>query len=192
MSQGSNYEHIVYTSTTVHRDYNAFSNNMGVVDFGTGYIETQDASISNTYTSAQLYADWLALLQNYWDLGNDILYPYRYRSYENNTRAAKISYYETYNQLLILGLPSPNDIIYTGEIYGAPNVTASTAQVWDGLHQNYFDCSGVGGNAQTPSTFGDYSGQNGIPLAATQWSNDEDVYAQFQWLWDSSRSVDMV
>ena len=175
--------------TTLHYYHNWNGGCPAGESAGEGDItETVDATLSDPYTSDEVMADWMDLIKNYFDIGNDVLYPFRYKSYENNTNAPLIARDEVMGMVSIGGSgggdnsatgsrggTGPDATLYNGSVIGAPNVSASTAFNWDPKYLSWQDCDG----ALHPHGLGAWSNNfGGVPIASTHWADAFQVHNQ--------------
>lgn len=182
-----------YTDTTIDVSYTATSvtyheMNHGECpdegpDFGTNNIWISCA-LSDAYTSSDVYGDWLDLISNYWNLGDEVQYPWRYRSYENNRTAPIVARDEVIGGVA-LGVESDRwDILcVNGSVVGNPT-SMPTAPFWNGKHKMY-QFFPMGCILEDPEPvwefrgYGDWSGKYGIPNTATKWPDKVELYNDY-------------
>jgi len=172
------FEHqdLTYTATTVHRHW--FFKPTCPVYGGQVIDVTVNGTLSNTYTSNDCKIDFLDLLSNYWNLGNDLNYPWRWKSFENNTDAPRVVRDEIRGFVVLPVDGGSGDLMHTGDILGKPNLEISgTAPFFDGRHPVHQDCAPnylLRGYGQY-SGLNDLGNANGVPLAATSWTAMDDA-----------------
>ena len=158
------YEEVEYTATTVTRTYTV--SNTHIIAGGTT-SETCTAQLSNPYTTTELFQDLIDMLSNYFNIGSETMYPWRYQSSENTVKAPMVTRDEVKGTVSLLsdGLDQYNWKV-TGNILGRPS-GVRTAAYWDHKHEAYQNCTSI----YKLRGYGGWSGQGGIPNAATKWTN---------------------
>ena len=166
------YDTINCSATTLNRTH-FFKQGCPLESNENGITDVISCTLSDAYTSDMVMADWLDLAENYWNIGNDINYSWRYRSYENNTNAPIIQRDEVIGIVAING-NGPDASLYNGSVIGGPNsIVSGSAPFWDGKFMNWEDVTPMGGDCIgiEQRGYGGWSGNGGIPLAATHWSD---------------------
>jgi hypothetical protein len=137
-------------------------------------------TLSNPYSASAVISDCNDLA-SYWDLTNNVIYPWRTDGYCNI--APKMTYNEPqYNVEPFLSLTppfsdpvtleptwtDPNSYLFDGAVLGKPNYNPTGSVI----NRNNFDPRYLFYFWGLVSSHGDYNnGQFGLPLAATQWTN---------------------
>lgn len=152
-------------------------------DAGNGkYIYSLSFTLSNPYTSHDCISDWKNLISNYWNLGDDVQYPWRYVQYRNN-RAAPVVGYDEKVGVVALGIHE-EETWQTEKVNGSVVGTPSgipTAPFWNGKHINYVynQCSDEGEPGWKQSGYGDWGGHSGIPNEATRWTTILELFNDY-------------
>jgi hypothetical protein len=161
-------ETLEFTNTSVH--YNKL---VGDGYFG-GTLEARTeydllGTLSNPYTAEELKQDVINLLSK-WNMADNITYPWRQDPLNTLTQMPLVTYDETIGTFMNCGADA-NATTYSGEILGEPVEGFVIDHYWDWRHENWNECSDMFGTYTYVESFGMYSGQNGVPTNATQWTN---------------------
>ncbi len=131
-------------------------------------------SLNTQYTSNDVYADIKHLLSQ-WDMADDVKYPWN-ESVPTFWASPMLTYSE--REVVVeptLGICDldGDEWKYTSDIYGKPHPYTG-ASYWNPQHKVLEPCFFVD-SGYAEKGYGAWSGNDGIPKAATQWTNIEDA-----------------